>query len=637
MSIATAITAAQGKVADAYTAVSAKGGTLPATQNLTNLATAIGTISGGSGIKVYGKNYLNGTIISQRNNIDGSTEFVGVTAIDAWGLQSAYQSSRWSGSTPNRNVYFSDLLSVDTYGLQKTFYGTNQLDNVYFTKMTTTGSYSLEECFYGCGQLKGVYFPELTTIGGQCFRNAFRDCSQLQTVEFPKVTTLDANAFNNAFTNCYGGLSAKFYASTITGTFSSPFSSASNSNIYFYNYNAPATDPGTFTSLISYGSNVTVHFPAACKYNMSSWSSVANGMGNTSTTILWDIQTATVNFITNANIPTWISCEQVTFKNDTVTDFESIAGPGNRDYVTYFPNSNTIDYNTVTNLAIDEVRNVTVSEPASSSTLTVTVTDSSINNVTFIADSLEIPVSKDQGVFTINTSNSTDKVIKCFVNSITNVPITLTGSTQSVSITPTVANYTTTGTIDIDSQTGASGFSSSNYLSFTVPQTVPTDGFEIIAKFYVPAGNSNASNYPVLSCTNSNAEPITVYGSSFNRYLGTRLPSGSNVGSYGAVGSRDVPHTIWAKYVQTSTGFSMYHIVDNNYTLDTLPTTGWSTTISGNTTQNIVAAGQTMYIGRSADLTNFYLYFIDDGKIFLDTLVIRNTATPSTVYWEALS
>lgn len=48
MSIATAITNAQNKVAAAYTACNNKGATMPATENLTNLATCIGTISGGS-------------------------------------------------------------------------------------------------------------------------------------------------------------------------------------------------------------------------------------------------------------------------------------------------------------------------------------------------------------------------------------------------------------------------------------------------------------------------------------------------------------------------------------------------------------------------------------------------------------
>ena len=48
MSIASAITAAQGRVANAYTAVSNKGGTLPTTQNLTNLPTAIDSIPSGA-------------------------------------------------------------------------------------------------------------------------------------------------------------------------------------------------------------------------------------------------------------------------------------------------------------------------------------------------------------------------------------------------------------------------------------------------------------------------------------------------------------------------------------------------------------------------------------------------------------
>lgn len=53
MSIATAIQAAQQKVADAYTAASAKGATMPATQNLSNLATTIGSISGGGSSGKY--------------------------------------------------------------------------------------------------------------------------------------------------------------------------------------------------------------------------------------------------------------------------------------------------------------------------------------------------------------------------------------------------------------------------------------------------------------------------------------------------------------------------------------------------------------------------------------------------------
>ena len=54
MSIATAIQNAQIRVANAYTAVSGKGGTLPDTQNLTNLPTAINSISTSYNIPVSG-------------------------------------------------------------------------------------------------------------------------------------------------------------------------------------------------------------------------------------------------------------------------------------------------------------------------------------------------------------------------------------------------------------------------------------------------------------------------------------------------------------------------------------------------------------------------------------------------------
>lgn len=57
MTIASAISNAQAKVADAYTAVSGMGGTLPATQNLSNLPTAINSIPAGSPVEA--KNFYN--------------------------------------------------------------------------------------------------------------------------------------------------------------------------------------------------------------------------------------------------------------------------------------------------------------------------------------------------------------------------------------------------------------------------------------------------------------------------------------------------------------------------------------------------------------------------------------------------
>lgn len=48
MSVATAITALSGRIQDAYTACEAKGATMPATRNTTNLPATIDSIQGGA-------------------------------------------------------------------------------------------------------------------------------------------------------------------------------------------------------------------------------------------------------------------------------------------------------------------------------------------------------------------------------------------------------------------------------------------------------------------------------------------------------------------------------------------------------------------------------------------------------------
>lgn len=74
MSIATAIQNAQGKVANAYTAVSNKGGTLPATQNLSNLPTAINSIQVSSGsVTIPQSDRLGATTVYNPNLFSGTS------------------------------------------------------------------------------------------------------------------------------------------------------------------------------------------------------------------------------------------------------------------------------------------------------------------------------------------------------------------------------------------------------------------------------------------------------------------------------------------------------------------------------------------------------------------------------------
>lgn len=68
MTIASAITAAQGRVAAAYTAVDNKGGMMPETQNLSNLPAAIESIPSGGGTEITAKN-LSGDYIMEGEKV----------------------------------------------------------------------------------------------------------------------------------------------------------------------------------------------------------------------------------------------------------------------------------------------------------------------------------------------------------------------------------------------------------------------------------------------------------------------------------------------------------------------------------------------------------------------------------------
>jgi len=92
MSITTAIQNAQEKIANSYSAVREKGGTVPETQNLANLPAAIRSISGSSG--------GTGDIIDVYNNTTsiktGDKVFISYEA---------------------RNARFATVYYCDTYGL----------------------------------------------------------------------------------------------------------------------------------------------------------------------------------------------------------------------------------------------------------------------------------------------------------------------------------------------------------------------------------------------------------------------------------------------------------------------------------------------------------------------------------------
>jgi len=259
MSIATAITSAQGKVANAYTAISNKGGTLPATQNLANMPTAINSIpSGGGSSEKYGANI---------NTLLGDVNTNGVLQLP----------------TEQSDLVFTGVKDVVAEGLYYKF-AYSKVKSVSFPNLTTiSGSNACYEMFYHSTSLTSASFPNLTTISGNgACQEMFRDCTSLTSASFPNLTTISGS-------NACNGM---FYISALTSVLTSvsfPNLTTLSGNyacqrMFYYNraltdvyFSALTTSSfgsnlNQFSNMMQYtGSNVThtLHFPSNLENTIS--------------------------------------------------------------------------------------------------------------------------------------------------------------------------------------------------------------------------------------------------------------------------------------------------------------------------------------------------------------------------------
>jgi len=180
MSIATAITDLSGRIQDAYTALAAKGATMPATRNSYNLSSTIDTVPTGGGGSVYG--------ISSAYQIIGraGTGGVGIewsdpfdAVLSGWTSTEESQFSRLFDSNGNiRSVSFPDLQTIDAeYSLEYLCNNASNCSAAYFPSLTTItlngatsphsgASYVLRQAFSGT-QVRSITFPELKTMIGR--------------------------------------------------------------------------------------------------------------------------------------------------------------------------------------------------------------------------------------------------------------------------------------------------------------------------------------------------------------------------------------------------------------------------------------------------------------------------------------
>lgn len=224
MTIASAITAAQGRVADAYTAISNKGGTLPATQNLANMPTAINSINtGGGGSSKYGATAdtflgdIDANGILKRPSGVADLVFTGVQDIDYYGL---YYKFEYTNIT---TLSFPDLISISNpYGCN-CMCANSAIISASMPKLTTISAVNAcSRMFYYCLNLTSVYLPELTSVTGQAAMEYFiAYCPNVTSISLPKLSVLTgSNAMRNF---CYGstGIEHIYFNSLTTTSFGS--------------------------------------------------------------------------------------------------------------------------------------------------------------------------------------------------------------------------------------------------------------------------------------------------------------------------------------------------------------------------------------------------------------------------------
>lgn len=170
MSIASAIATKQQQIADSYTAVSNKGGTLPATQNLTNLATAISSIpSGGGGYSELPSYQVENGVASKITKALTGNEFSNITSISNNGMVNAYYNCTGLIGV----LDLSSVTSIDALGLYNAFYGCSGITSVILSSLTSVSMFALGYAFEKCTGITDIYFNSLTTTSFGSSKNQF--------------------------------------------------------------------------------------------------------------------------------------------------------------------------------------------------------------------------------------------------------------------------------------------------------------------------------------------------------------------------------------------------------------------------------------------------------------------------------
>lgn len=262
MTIASEITRIKTNIDNAYTALEAKGATIPEAKNSANLADTINTITSGSGEA----NYL-GRIVTEDGVLQLPTESFSfslpdnVTSIGARSLQYMFADCHQLTS-----VDLSNLTTVGEGGLYMAFAGTG-LQSLNLSNLTTVDGAGLASTFSRCSNLTSVDLGSLTTVGQNGLQYAFDYCSNLTSVDLSSLTTVGQGGLTHVFRN------TKLTSLSFPALKSDSFGGYTNQ----------------FSGMLSSVTDCTVHFPWNLKSVIGQWADVLNGFSGTNTLILYDL------------------------------------------------------------------------------------------------------------------------------------------------------------------------------------------------------------------------------------------------------------------------------------------------------------------------------------------------------------
>lgn len=332
-------------VADTYTALGAKGATLPAKKGTSNLKATVDSLpKGGFPNKLYdvdasGNTYKPSGTFSEgdfddivtmssiatfenaysRSSLSGNCKFKNLSSTYGNAFANAFSNST-PGSTGKCNIEFTALTTLrnnknfyhafdqctafntisfpklKNIGNEDFTYAFNNcnVSNVLFPELKSIGyvtgdSKPCEYMFYGCTGLKEIFFPKLTDFSGEAPCEFMFYSSSLEYVHFDALTTINNNGpLKSAFWESKHLKEVFFPVLEIVYTTAYAFYNSSLQKISF-----PALKGVTksaFSNAFSGCKDLKeIHFPARMKSTIESITDYASKWGATNATIYFDL------------------------------------------------------------------------------------------------------------------------------------------------------------------------------------------------------------------------------------------------------------------------------------------------------------------------------------------------------------